>query len=52
MGTGARGLRGVLEKVMRDVMYIAPKVAGKYDTLTITEDDVRSRMEGQCRIAE
>ena len=29
LGTGARGLRSIMERVMRDIMYAAPKAASK-----------------------
>lgn len=36
MGTGARGLRLILEKVMRDIMYEAPLLVAKKKTTTLT----------------
>lgn len=43
--TGARGLRNILEEVMRDVMFNAPsmrKPRGREKCVVITEDMVRS----------
>jgi len=45
MSTGARGLRGIIEKVMRDIMFDAPSMkgrSGKNKVITITADVVRS----------
>lgn len=41
--TGARGLRSIMETVMMDTMYEAPKLAAG-STVTITESVVRQRM--------
>lgn len=44
MNTGARGLRGIIEKVMRDIMFDAPSQkprAGKQNTITVTASIVR-----------
>ncbi len=38
--TGARGLRSILERVMRDSMFNAPSIEGN-TALTITKEDVR-----------
>lgn len=47
LGTGARGLRSVMEKVMRDVMFNAPGRAARGCTeIRITEEDV---MAGRCK---
>lgn len=47
LGTGARGLRGILEKVMRDIMFEAPRRAGKgYKKICISEEDI---MEKVCK---
>lgn len=44
-GTGARGLRGVLEKVMRDIMFDAPSRAGKgCKEIRITEKDILAKV--------
>jgi len=48
LGTGARGLRSIMENAMRDVMFSAPKVAhdGKAGTIKISREylcDVESR---------
>ena len=41
LGTGARGLRGIMEKVMMDTMYHAPAKARRgCKEIVITEDDV------------
>ena len=41
MGTGARGLRTILEKVMRDIMFDAPRKAKEGCTeILILEDDI------------
>ena len=41
LGTGARGLRSIMEKVMRDVMFHAPgKAASGCNEIIITEEDV------------
>jgi ATP-dependent Clp protease ATP-binding subunit ClpX len=42
LGTGARGLRAVLEKVMRDLMYELPKKAARKKNMsyTLTAEDV------------
>lgn len=45
-GTGARGLRRAMEKVMRDVMYEAPMLAARQRSLTIGERRVRDLLEG------
>jgi len=42
LGTGARGLRCILEKAMRDVMYCAPKAAAKggSEEIVITREKI------------
>lgn len=48
MGTGARGLRGILETVMMDIMFEAPdmrKPRSGEKKVTVTEETVRSRMK-------
>ena len=47
LGTGARGLRSILEKVMRDVMFDVPSRASSQRSSTlfeVTEDIVRNKM--------
>lgn len=39
-GTGARGLRNITEKVMRDIMYSAPSMKGKKKHIVITREMV------------
>lgn len=41
LGTGARGLRHVMEKVMMDVMFKAPSMVGRYAKVVITDDTVK-----------
>lgn len=41
LGTGARGLRGILEESMRDIMFEAPSLKGK-KRIVITRDDIRT----------
>ena len=36
LGTGARGLRGVMEDIMRDVMFDAPDLEGGKRSITVT----------------
>ncbi len=47
MGTGARGLRGVMESFMRDVMFEAPYARGSKSTgsrvVTVTKDMVEKK---------
>ena len=43
LGTGARGLRSIMEVVMADTMYEAPALQ-EPSTITITADMVRARM--------
>lgn len=40
-GTGARGLRGILEESMRDIMFEAPSMKGK-KRIVITRDDIQT----------
>lgn len=40
LGTGARGLRGIMETFMRDVMFNAPDLRGKNRVVTVTRDMV------------
>jgi len=47
LGTGARGLRSILEKVMRDVMFDVPSRASSQRSSSlfeVTEDIVRNKM--------
>ncbi len=47
LGTGARGLRGIMEKVMMDIMFHAPEKARHgCRKICITEDDVQ---RGTCK---
>ena len=42
LGTGARGLRSVMESFMRDVMFDAPDMDDKKDkSVTITEEMIK-----------
>lgn len=43
--TGARGLRSIMETVMKDIMYNAPKDAKKIKEIVITEDIVRENTQ-------
>ena len=53
LGTGARGLRGVMEKVMMDIMFQAPAKARRgCRKICITEEDVLSGMRKDLRKAE
>ena len=53
LGTGARGLRGILEKVMRDIMFDAPSKAGKgCRKIGITEEDITAKVCKEFRKAE
>ena len=36
LGTGARGLRSIMESFMRDVMFNAPDLKGRSRTITVT----------------
>ena len=40
LGTGARGLRGILESFMRDVMFDAPDIKGRNRTVIVTREMV------------
>ena len=53
LGMGARGLRIVLEKVMRDIMFEAPGKAasGKLTTLKLDTDTVLPALRREFRIA-
>ena len=53
LGTGARGLRSIMEKVMLDIMFHAPHKASKgCKKICITEDDVLSKTLKELRRAE
>ncbi|WFB35621.1 ATP-dependent Clp protease ATP-binding subunit ClpX [Kiritimatiellota bacterium B12222] len=45
-GTGARGLRAILERVMLDIMYDTPAQKGEKDAYRITKPMVQSRLAG------
>ena len=40
LGSGARGLRSVIEQTLREIMYKAPSLAGKVDRIEITAETV------------
>jgi ATP-dependent Clp protease ATP-binding subunit ClpX len=54
LGTGARGLRIVTEKIMRDIMYDAPRIAaeGKTSKITIRRKDILPMLQREYKIAE
>ena len=53
LGTGARGLRSIMEKVMRDAMFHAPSKAARGCTeIRITEEDVIRESRKDLREAE
>ena len=53
LGTGARGLRGILEKVMRDIMFDAPCKAGKgCRKICITKEDILAKVRKDFRKVE
>lgn len=47
--TGARGLRSILERIMRNVMFEVPSVGGK-SVCTITKEDVKFNQEPTLKI--
>lgn len=53
-GTGARGLRLVMEKVMRDIMFEAPRNAAlhKQTSLTLGKDHVMPVLRREYKLAE
>ena len=53
MGTGARGLRLIMEKVMRDIMYDTPLLVAKKKTssLTLQRKQILPILEREYRIA-
>lgn len=54
LGTGARGLRIVMEKVMRDIMFDAPRNAAlhKITSLTLTKKDIIPILGKEFKLAE
>lgn len=53
LGTGARGLRLVMEKAMRDVMYNAPAKAARGEKkIVLTAEDISKRFRKDFRKAE
>ena len=54
LGTGARALRGIMEKVMRDIMFDAPKDAAVHNAaaLTLTAETVGRFIGKDLRKAE
>ena len=54
MGTGARGLRLVLEKIMRDIMFDAPRDAAvdHAGALTLTREKILPKLRKNFKIAE
>jgi len=51
MGTGARGLRGIMESFMRDVMFEAPDIKGGGREVRITREMVDRKACGASRKA-
>ncbi|MBQ7629550.1 MAG: ATP-dependent Clp protease ATP-binding subunit ClpX, partial [Selenomonadaceae bacterium] len=49
--TGARGLRSILERIMRNVMFEIPSVGGS-TVCTITKDDVLLNKEPAVKISK
>ena len=49
--TGARGLRSILERIMRNVMFEIPSVGGS-TVCTITKDDVLMNREPAVKISK
>ena len=47
LGTGARGLRNIVETVMMDYMYDVPK--SKTEKLSITDDIVTEKLSTKCK---
>lgn len=48
LGTGARGLRGIMESFMRDIMFSAPDLKAGHRTVTVTRNLVE---RGKGRVA-
>lgn len=46
-GTGARGLRAIMERVLESVLYAAPDLKGQISRVTITEQVVRGEAEAE-----
>lgn len=49
--TGARGLRSILERIMRNVMFEVPSVGGS-TVCTVTKDDVLLNQEPKLRVSQ
>lgn len=49
--TGARGLRSILERIMRNVMFEVPSVGGN-TVCTVTKDDVLHNQEPKLRVSQ
>ena len=49
--TGARGLRSILERIMRNVMFEVPSVGGN-TICTVTKDDVLFNQEPKFRVSQ
>ena len=47
--TGARGLRSILERIMRNVMFEVPSVGGS-TMCTVTKEDVLLNQEPKLRV--
>lgn len=47
-GTGARGLRAIMERRMLDLMYDVPSSGKDYDTITITPEYMKGTGEPVC----
>ena len=47
--TGARGLRSILERIMRNVMFEVPSVGGS-TMCTVTSEDVKLNQEPKLRV--
>ena len=49
--TGARGLRSILERIMRNVMFEVPSVGGS-TICTVTKDDVLFNQEPKFKVSQ
>ena len=49
--TGARGLRSILERIMRNVMFEVPSVGGS-TVCTVTKDDVLFNQEPKLKVSQ
>ena len=49
--TGARGLRSILERIMRNVMFEVPSVGGS-TVCTVTKDDVLLNQEPKLKVSQ